>query len=175
MALVIIYNLTAVGLILGTAYAMFSAYRYTQALVHRSLETWGVIIRVVGEDSGDDTPFYPVVVFATPGGRQIEFESPTGTALPKKVGNQVQVIYDPAHPQDAVLKSLLPARAVTYMLGLLAVLFSVGGLLLVNVVNADWPLPLMALMLGAMNGLIPLMSAEASKALLRETPGRVPR
>lgn len=44
---------------------------------------------------------HPTVRFQTPDDRTVEFESPVGSNVPPKVGEEVTVRYDPSRPEAA--------------------------------------------------------------------------
>lgn len=54
-----------------------------------------------GIDQRTSLLFFPSVRFQTADGRTIEFQNKIGTNAPPRVGDEVTVIYDPAHPEDA--------------------------------------------------------------------------
>jgi hypothetical protein len=50
--------------------------------------------------------FYPVVRFALPGGQTYVVRTTSGTTPPEfQVGQHVAVIYDPQHPESALIDS----------------------------------------------------------------------
>lgn len=57
--------------------------------------------RHYGVDNSGGVLAYPVVRFQTEDGRTIEFESGLGSNMPPKVGEEVEVFYDPARPEEA--------------------------------------------------------------------------
>lgn len=72
----------------------------------KEARTTGTVIghshrRRYGMDHGVSVLIYPVVRFQTEDGRTIEFESGLGSNMPPKVGEEVEVFYDPARPEEA--------------------------------------------------------------------------
>ncbi len=98
----------------------------------------GTVVDVVSRtqtQSGErKTFFYAVVEFRTADGEAIRFEDSTGSNPPAyRVGDAVEVLYDPQTPQSAMIDSWvlwLPSTIVMGFGGLLAV---IGGLTLLDV------------------------------------------
>ena len=45
--------------------------------------------------------FFPSVRFQTADGRIVEFQNKVGSNAPPRVGDEVTVLYDPEHPEEA--------------------------------------------------------------------------
>jgi hypothetical protein len=72
----------------------------------REIRTAGTVVghekrRRHGMDHGVSVLVHPVVRFEAEDGRTIEFESKLGSNIPPKVGEEVEVFYDPSRPEDA--------------------------------------------------------------------------
>lgn len=54
--------------------------------------------RRLGMDNRTDILVHPIVRFETEDGETVEFESELGSNIPLKVGEEVEVFYDPSRP-----------------------------------------------------------------------------
>jgi len=104
--------------------------------VKRAATTVGVVVDFVEETSeerrGDDlvtvTYFYPVVHFQTASGAPVAFRSAVGSERPQlSKGQQVPVLYDAAHPQEAKIRSFVQVWWVTLALVFVAALLAIVG------------------------------------------------
>jgi len=119
---------------------------HTQTLIGTMLPTEGQVVQVVSHPgSKGKVFFYPIVEFRTADGRIIRFEGSTGSNPPAhRVGDQVQVRYDPQSPESAVIDSwdlwlpsilfigiggLFALIGLLIFLDALLVLLQLGGLL----------------------------------------------
>lgn len=74
------------------------------------------------------TTFYPVVHFQTASGAPVAFRSAVGSERPTlSKGQQVAVLYDAAHPQEAKIRSFVQVWWVPATLGLVAALLAIVG------------------------------------------------
>jgi len=83
---------------------------HTQEYIAASVHTSGTVIEIVSQTStrdGEHRPlFYPVVEFTTPAGQVVRFQDRTGSNPPAyRVGETVEVLYDPARPEAATIAS----------------------------------------------------------------------
>lgn len=95
-----------VGLILLVV-SLF-VYNNTRAFIDRSVTTSGAIIDMARERSRNDREYtyYPVVVFETESGQEIEFVSGSGSKTDRdRRGEKVEVLYDPVQPENAEINS----------------------------------------------------------------------
>jgi hypothetical protein len=61
----------------------------------------------------DGGVYHPVVVFRTADGQQVRTETPSGSyPPPARVGERVEVIYDPANPRNLALYPLRKSETV---------------------------------------------------------------
>lgn len=141
-----------IGALIGAAMLLFGwQWRtHTQEYVAASVHTSGTVIEVVSQTrtrGGEHRPlFYPVVEFKTPAGEVVRFQDRTGSNPPAhRVGETVEVLYDPARPEAATIASwtnlwlpstvLLAAGGIFVLFGVLTFLRSLffvvglGGLL----------------------------------------------
>lgn len=109
------------------------------------------VVTALREDvsrSKDEKPshaYYPTITFQTPGGDRTTFTSDTAVdPLEYPVGESIQVLYDPEHPQKAQLDSFDSLSAGPITLGIFGAGFVIGALLvyflLYREVEVDTPL-----------------------------------
>lgn len=82
------------------------------------------------------TVYYPVVAFQAVDGRSGSITGSVGSSRPAyKVGQQVELYYDPANPAEAHMGSLLGGSPWLLVLGILTLVFGlVGGVFWVIIV-----------------------------------------
>lgn len=79
----------------------------------------------------EDVLFFPVVRFRPPGGKEVTFQSATGTNPPQfRAGRQVSVIYDPQNPSTARVESFLSSTAFPVFMAALGLIFAALGAVL---------------------------------------------
>lgn len=83
-------------------------------------------------NSGCTTTFYPVVRYHAADGRQITFESNSGSNRPPQVGQQVTVLYQKDDPQAARLDSFAAFWLAPLVTGGLGLVFTGVGVTLVG-------------------------------------------
>lgn len=126
-----------IAVIIGIVVALFgwNIRAQTVAFVQNASRANGTVVAVVPvtkiENNQEKTLFYPVIEFVTEDGETIRYQDSTGSNPPRhKVGDQVQVLYDPQNPKHAQEESFLslwlPSTALLSMGGLF-VLFGVLG------------------------------------------------
>jgi hypothetical protein len=85
----------------------------------RLLDAWetapGIVVGMVPDEAGEG-PF-PSVSFATPDGQAHTFRDRLGASLSPAVGSPVEVLYDPAAPSRARVKSFLSLWLPTLVFG----------------------------------------------------------
>lgn len=133
------------AVLLGIAMLFFGwrSHAQTRAFVAAASHARGTVVEIVAHTRGSDTLFYPVVEFTTPEGQVVRFQDRNGSNPPAhRVGETVDVLYDPARPQVAAIASwkdlwlfstiLLGFGGLWVLLGVLAFLrslfFAVAGL-----------------------------------------------
>ncbi len=72
----------------------------------REIRTTGTVVghrhkKRRGMDNKVDILVHPVVRFEAGDGETVEFESGLGSNIPPKVGEEVEVFYDPSRPEEA--------------------------------------------------------------------------
>ena len=95
----------------------------TMQFVAKAEHATGTVIELTGEiDSEGDELFFPVVRFTTADGKEIEFESSSGSSpASHSTGDRVEVLYDPDDPNDAQLSGFVDLWLFTI------IFFLVGG------------------------------------------------
>jgi hypothetical protein len=109
----------------------------TRAFIRRAATTVGVVVDFAEETSqerrGDHleiaTYFYPVVQFQTASGDAVQFSSTIGTERPRlRKGQQVPVLYDPARPAEARIRSFWQLWWLPLALAFVAAVLWIVGL-----------------------------------------------
>lgn len=121
-----LFPLAGVGMLV----AALALYDSSSAFIDRSVETTGTVERLVLSYSkqDDSTTYYPVVGFQTPDRQNYTFRSNYGSNPPSySEGESVPVLYDPASPQDARIKSFFSLWGGAVILGGLGCLFGLAG------------------------------------------------
>jgi hypothetical protein len=115
-----------VGFVLG-ALALFFLIR-TRAFIGRSRETKATVTQMVfSSDSDGGGGYSPVYRFRTLEGQEIEAGENLRTNPPQfKVGQTIDVLYDPDNPQKARIKKWFNLYFLPALLGFLGLLF--GGI-----------------------------------------------
>lgn len=96
---------------LGLLFLGYQLLTGTQQRIETAVKAQGTVVEIVSRrtTSGGErkTYFYPVVEFRTPAGDVIRFtESSTGSNPPSyRVGQTVNILYNPQTPQDARIDS----------------------------------------------------------------------
>lgn len=102
---------------------------HTMRFVQRAETATGTVIDVSQKtDSEGAVAFYPVVRFTTAEGRTVEFVSSSGSSSSGSVGDRVEVLYDPDHPQDAQLSGFFDLWLWPLVLGPLGIMFGIFAL-----------------------------------------------
>jgi hypothetical protein len=115
------YVFPSVGLIL-LVISVFVYYN-TRQFVERSITTTGKVI-----DMKTDDTYHPVVEFRTADDETLQFTSSTGSKPPAyRVGQEVEVLYDPASPHSAQIKSFMSLWFFVVAMGGLGFIFCVVG------------------------------------------------
>jgi hypothetical protein len=115
-----------VGFIL-TALAVFFLVR-TRSFIGRSRQTKGTITEMVYGSDSDGGGYTPVFRFRTLEGQEIEVSGNLRTNPPQfKVGQTIEVLYDPENPSKARIKKWFNLYFVPALLGFLGVVFGCIG------------------------------------------------
>jgi hypothetical protein len=121
-------------LTMGVSVLLYGVSLFFEKLgfVQRSGEATGLVVRrVTGAPGGLWRPecYYPVILFATPDGRQVLFQSPeTMRDLACRVGTELPVLYENTDPERA--RIAVRKWYDVFMTVYLGVLVSAAGLIL---------------------------------------------
>ncbi len=114
-----------VGLCVCLLFFGIGAYLLTQSVVisRNGKETTGRIVGIAtSRGSKGSTMYAPEVEFTAPNGQVRRFTSQVSTSFRPSMGKSVTVLYDPVHPDQAVIKNAL-------FMYLFPGIFIIGGLL----------------------------------------------
>ena len=117
---------------LGAAFwaaAVFSWMR-TRRFVEESVPAFGEVIKLV-EHHDEGVTYAPVIRFAGPGGRVVEFtESVSSNPPSHRVGEQVKILYHREDPTRARVASTLNLYLLALIFAVIAGILSIVGLTL---------------------------------------------
>lgn len=121
----ILFVLIGLGLLAG---AYFN-YRSTKEFLRTALPATGEVIGYERHtDSEGEISYYPVIIFTTAEGEEIEFTSSTGSgSRGYKIGSDIALRYDPALPFNASIDTPTDLWVGTGVLGFLGVAFTIVG------------------------------------------------
>jgi hypothetical protein len=102
----------------------------------RAVKTTGTVVELAESESDGDVLYKPVVSFSDQQGGEHRFTSSFASRPPRyRVGEQVDVLYDPDDPSDASLGAAPMVWAGPIVLLGLAFFLTITGVLLVTVVK----------------------------------------
>jgi Protein of unknown function (DUF3592) len=91
----------------------------------------GQVAELVASTRNNSNALYPVVTFRDEGGQEQRFRSSSGSNPPRyQVGQQLEVLYNPARPQEAYINSDWDINGGAIILGWMGWLFITMGALL---------------------------------------------
>lgn len=113
------YLLIAGGMLLTGAHF----YNKQTLFEKQAVSAQGQVVRMLSSSDSDGTTYYAMVGFTAADGAHIEFKDSVGSNPPSfSEGDQVEVLYDPALPRDAIIDrgwfNLLPSAALALVGGL---------------------------------------------------------
>jgi len=115
------FGLSAFGLLVGAVWAYFSQRRKMESRVPAVGTVVELTTRVTA--SGRSNMICPVVEFTVPSGGKIRFTSDFGSRpAGHKVGQSVNVRYDPVEPQKAEIESTMTLWLVPLILAFMGVI-----------------------------------------------------
>lgn len=129
-----VFTLIGLGMLVG-AYAIYSS---TNSFIDRAVETEGEVVDLILSRSSDSNAYYPVVVFRDTSGREVEFQSSTGSnPASYSRGERVSVLYESSSPEGARINSFFSLWGGAIIVGGLGLIFSLigGGILLFGVMK----------------------------------------
>jgi len=125
---------SCVGFILA-GLAVFFLVR-TRSFISRSRQTQGTITQMVYSSDSDSGGYIPVFRFRTLEGQEVEVSENLRTNPPQfKVGQMIDVLYDPQKPEKARIKKWFNLYFVPALLGFLGLVFGCIG---VGSLVASW-------------------------------------
>lgn len=127
-----VFSTVGVGMLVGS----FFIFSNTSRFIAGATETGGKVIALdrsrSSSSSGSSTTYRPVVEFTTATGKQIEFTSSVGSSPPShRVGETVTVLYNPADPYSARIKSFFQLWFGFLIVFLLGLVFAAIGLTMI--------------------------------------------
>ena len=122
--------------------AVFGAWYFAKdvtSMIQNGVHALGQVVRVEGHSSDNGYMYYAVVSFPDQNGRHIEFQDSVGSSTRlHDVGDQLNVLYQPSNPNDAMVDRGLWNWALPGGLALLAAfMFWAGGGMLRQGLAAD--------------------------------------
>ncbi|MEQ4675082.1 DUF3592 domain-containing protein [Providencia vermicola] len=113
--------------LVGTAFALYSG----MDMAKNGIKTTGIVTDLdisVSEDKSKT--YFPIIEFTTLENQQIEFRSSMGSSSYRNsIGQSIDVLYNPANPQDAIIDSLFGVYGLSIILGIFGGVFTlIGGI-----------------------------------------------
>ncbi|MBK1873621.1 DUF3592 domain-containing protein [Marinobacter sp. 1-3A] len=106
----------------------FALYNNTTSFLERSETAQGTVVELIRSRSSDSTSYFPVVQFRAAGGRDIEFQSNSGSNPPSYTrGEQVTVFYEPANPEGAMIDGFFSLWGAPLIIGGMGAVFGLIG------------------------------------------------
>jgi hypothetical protein len=101
----------------------------SQSFSEKATRAAGVVVELDPSYSSDGTTYAPIVRFLTTEEQEVVFRSSVSSSPPSyEVGEQVEVLYDPANPDDAVIDSVWQVYLAPMIVGFVGgVFFLIGG------------------------------------------------
>jgi hypothetical protein len=127
-----VFSTIGVGMLVGS----FFIFSNTTSFIGRAAEAEGRVIELERSRSSSrsSATYRPVVEFTTATGRRIEFTSSVGSSPPShRVGEPVKVLYNPADPQGARIKSFFQLWFAFLLVFFLGLVFAAIGLTMIFV------------------------------------------
>jgi len=115
------FGLSALGLLVGAVWAYFSQQRKMESRISATGTVVELTERITA--SGRSSMICPVVEFTIPSGEKIRFTSEFGSRpAGHKVGQSLNVRYDPVDPQKAEIESTMTLWLVPLILAFMGIL-----------------------------------------------------
>ena len=124
----VVFSIIGVGMLVGSVFI----FSNTSGFIGRAAEADGKVtdLERSRSSSGSSTMYRPVVEFTTATGKRIEFISSVGSSPPShRVGESVRVLYSPANPESARIKSFFQlwfGFLIVFFLGLVFAAIGLG-------------------------------------------------
>lgn len=117
--------------VIGGIFIFFAITTFinTRTFIANAQNVTGKVVRLVYKRSSDGSSSYsPVFQFRTISGQMVEVEDSLSSSPPMyDEGDNVEVLYDPANPQEAKIKKFSSLYFVTMIFGFMGSLFAVIG------------------------------------------------
>jgi len=115
------FGLSALGLLVGAVWAYFSQQRKMESRISATGTVVELTERITA--SGRSSMICPVIEFTIPSGEKIRFTSEFGSRpAGHKVGQSLNVRYDPVDPQKAEIESTMTLWLVPLILAFMGIL-----------------------------------------------------
>lgn len=127
-----VFSIVGVGLLVGSLFI----FSNTSSFIGRAVEAEGKVVDLERSrpSSSSSTMYRPVVEFTTVTGERIEFTSRVGSSPPShRVGEAVRVLYHPADPHGARIKSFFQLWFGFLIVFALGLVFAAIGLTMIVV------------------------------------------
>lgn len=119
-----VFSIVGACLLAGAIYL----YIDKQAFLEKAETTQGTVIELIPKRSKDSTTYSPLVSFTTKSGQEITYTSSTSSNPPSyDVGENVQIFYDPANPNDAEINGFFSLWLGVIILGFIGIVFFLIG------------------------------------------------
>lgn len=106
-------------------------YTGTRAFLDSTVNAEGLVTDMIKQEYYDGIQYRPVVSFRTPSGEKIVFHARTSSfPAAYRVGEEVDVLYNPDEPDKARIKSFSSIWATTWIIGFMGSVFTLSGLAL---------------------------------------------
>jgi len=109
-------------MLIGVAVAV---YRWNY-LRHAITTTATVTNLIERKDKDGDTLFAPVYVFTDHRGKSVKVTSLTASSLPPRIGDKIEVLYDPDNPKNSIERGFFSVWGVAAMCGALGASFFIA-------------------------------------------------
>jgi hypothetical protein len=118
--------------LLGSLMVLIGVFLFirTRSFIGKAQEVKGIVIQMVYSQGSDDGGGYaPVYQFKTLEGQDIVIHDGLSSNPPRfKVGQEIQVLYDPGNPHKARIKKWMNLYFVSVLLGGMGLIFGCVGI-----------------------------------------------
>ncbi|PRY65813.1 uncharacterized protein DUF3592 [Vreelandella songnenensis] len=112
----------------GLLVVAFFLYQNSQTFVDKAASTEGTVVGLMESRSEDSITYRPVVQYTPENGSMLEFTSSAGSNPPNySRGQRIEVLYDPANPANARIKSFFSLWGAPLILAGLGALCFISG------------------------------------------------
>jgi hypothetical protein len=126
-----VFGIIGLGLLIGDCFF----YSSTQKFISKAKSAQGTVTDLIykrssssSSSSSNSGSYFPVIQFQDEKGEQVVFQSSTGSNPPSySVGQAVEILFDPANPQDARVNSFFSKWGGVFVMTLLGVVFFLIG------------------------------------------------